>query len=124
LTGPDPSGCRFIGIVSAAGDTGLFHLAGYNASKHAALGIIRGLAADLAGTGVTAVAVSPGSTDTSMLRRTAELYDVSTDELASHQLLRRVLAPEEVAATVSHCASVLGGAALNGGVVKVDGGFR
>lgn len=124
LAGPDPSGCRFVAVVSAAGDTGLFHLAGYNASKHAALGIVRGLAADLAGTGVTAVAVSPGSTDTAMLRRTAELYDVTTDELASHQLLGRVLTPAEVAATVAHCASVVGGAALNGGVVRADGGFR
>ncbi len=124
LAGPDPSGCRFVAVVSAAGDTGLFHLSGYNASKHAALGIVRGLAADLVGTGVTAVAVSPGSTDTAMLRRTAELYDVTTDELASHQLIGRTLSPEELAATIVHCASVLGGAALNGGVVKADGGFR
>lgn len=124
LAGPAPSGCRFVAVVSAAGDTGLFHLAGYNASKHAALGIVRGLAADLVGTGVTAVAVSPGSTETAMLRRTAELYDVTTDELASHQLLGRPLAPEELAATVAHCASALGGAALNGSVVKADGGFR
>lgn len=123
LAGPAPSECRVVAVVSAAGDTGLFHLSAYNASKHAALGMVRGLAADLVGTGVTAVAVSPGSTDTAMLRRTAELYGVTTDELASHQLLRRTLAPEELAATIAHCCSVLGGAALNGSVIKADGGF-
>ncbi len=124
LAGPDPAGCRFVAVVSAADHTGLFHLAAYNASKHAALGIVRGLAADLAGTGVTASAVSPGSTRTAMLDRTAELYGVTTDELVAHQLLARPLAPEEVAASIAHCCSPLGGAALNGGVVRADGGFR
>jgi SDR family mycofactocin-dependent oxidoreductase len=123
LAGPDPSGCRFVAITSAAGHRGLFHLAGYNAVKHAVVGIVRGLAADLVGTGVTAVAVSPGATDTAMLRETAELYpDATVDDLVSHQLLRRPLTPDEVAATVALCASVEG-ASLNGSVVHSEGGF-
>ena len=76
LAGPDPSGCRFVALASAAGSRGLFHLAAYNAAKHAVVGLVRGLAADLAGTGVTACAVSPGSTDTAMLAATADLYAV------------------------------------------------
>ena len=122
LGGPDPSGCRFVAIASAAGSHGLLHLAAYNAAKHAVVGIVRGLAADLVGTGVTAVAVSPGSTGTAMLTRTAALYDTTTEDLASHQLLRRALEPSEVAATVAFCCS-RAGAALNGGVVAADGGF-
>ena len=123
LDGPDPSGCRFVAVASAAGDRGLFRLAAYTAAKHAVVGMVRGLAADLVGTGVTAVAVSPGATDTPMLAATAALYDgATTDDLASHQLLRRALAPEEVAATVALCCS-REGAALNGGVVAADGGF-
>ena len=39
-----------------------------------------------------------------------------------HQLLRRPLDPDEIAATVSLCCSPAG-AALNGGVVAADGGF-
>ncbi len=79
LAGPDPGGCRFVAVASAAGERGLFQLAGYTASKHAVVGIVRGLAADLVGTGVTAVAVVPGSTDTPMLAATADLYDTTPE---------------------------------------------
>jgi len=122
LAGPSPQGCRFVAIASAAGSHGLFRLTGYTAAKHAVVGLVRGLAADLVGTGVSAVAVSPGSTSTSMLRATADIYGVTTAELAGHQLLRRELDPDEVAATVALCCSV-DGAALNGSVVHADGGF-
>ena len=122
LAGPDPSGCRFVAVASAAGSTGLFRLAGYTAVKHAVVGIVRGLAADLVGTGVTAVAVSPGSTRTPMLDQTAAIYGTSVDDLAQHQLLQRPLEPDEVAATIAFCCS-REGAALNGSVVAADGGF-
>ncbi|MEP9382635.1 mycofactocin-coupled SDR family oxidoreductase [Nocardioides sp. KR10-350] len=124
LTGPDPSGCRYVAVASAAGTHGLFHLAAYNAAKHAVVGIVRGLAADLVGTGVTAVAVSPGATATPMLAETAALYpDADVGELASHQLLRRPLQPDEIASTIAYCCS-RDGAVLNGSVVHADGGFR
>ncbi len=122
LAGPDPRGCRFVGIASVAATSGLFHLSAYNMSKHAVAGLIRGLAADLAGTGVTATAVSPGSTDTVMLKATADLYNVSTDDLIQHQGLRRVLDPDEIAAVVAFCCS-REAAALNGSIVNADGGF-
>ncbi len=122
LAGPDPSGCRFVAVASAAATHGLFRLAAYNATKHAVVGIVRGLAADLGGTGVTASAVSPGSTDTEMLRATAALYDVSTAELVSHQLIRRAIEPDEIAAVIAFCASRPGGV-VNGTVVDADGGF-
>jgi SDR family mycofactocin-dependent oxidoreductase len=123
LEGPDPSGARFVAIASAAGVHGLFHLAAYNAAKHAVVGMVRGLAADLVGTGVTACAVSPGSTRTPMLTATADLYQLrDVDDFADSQLLRRVLEPDEVAATVVFCCS-REGAVLNGGVVHADGGF-
>ena len=119
LGGPDPAGCRFVAIASSAGSQGLFHLAGYTAVKHAVIGLVRGLAADLVGTGVTAVAVSPGATRTRMLDATARLYglDDPTD-LAAHQPSHRVHEPEEVAATIVHCCSVAGGV-LNGSVVEL-----
>lgn len=122
LAGPDPSGCRFVAVASAAGTRGLFHLAAYNAAKHAVVGIVKGLAADLVGTGVTAAAVSPGSTDTEMLAATAALYDVPVADLAGHQLLRRLLDPSEVAAAIAFCASPAGGV-VNGTVLHADGGF-
>lgn len=123
LAGPEPGGCRFVAIASAAAHQGLFGLAGYNAAKHAVVGIVKGLAADLVATGVTAVAVSPGSTRTPMLEATAGLYGLPDPEVfASHQLLRRLLDPDEVAATIAFCCS-REAAALNGSVVHADGGF-
>jgi NAD(P)-dependent dehydrogenase (short-subunit alcohol dehydrogenase family) len=124
LNASEPTRCRFVAVASAAGERGLFHLAGYAARKHAVIGIVRGLAADLVGTGVTAVAVSPGATDTDMLTATAALYDDINDpsELGNHQRLRRMLEPHEIAATIGFCCSVEG-AALNGSVVRAEGGF-
>ncbi|GAB3077791.1 mycofactocin-coupled SDR family oxidoreductase [Nocardioides zeae] len=126
LASPEPHLARFVGIASAAGEHGLFGLAAYTAVKHAVVGIVRGLAADLAGTGVAAIAVSPGATRTPMLEATAALYGLAgedgVDELARHQGLRRALEPAEVADVVALCCSPAG-AALHGSVVNADGGF-
>jgi SDR family mycofactocin-dependent oxidoreductase len=124
LDGPDPAGCRFVAVASAAGSYGLFNLAAYTTAKHAVVGLVKGLAADLVATGVTAVAVSPGSTRTDMLGATADLYGVPDPQVfTSNQLLRRLLEPDEVAATIAFCCSPDGGV-LNGSVVHADGGFR
>lgn len=123
LAGPDPGGCRFVAIASAAATHGLFKLAGYNMAKHAVVGMVKGLAADLEGTGVAASVVSPGSTRTDMLQHTAGLYGVDVGDLVGHQLIGRVIEPDEVAAAVLFCCSIEG-AVVNGSVVNADGGFR
>ncbi|WP_235545783.1 mycofactocin-coupled SDR family oxidoreductase [Phycicoccus sp. Soil802] len=124
LGGPNPSGGRFVAVASAAGTRGLYRLGGYGMAKHAVVGLVKGLAADLVGTGVTAAAVSPGSTRTAMLSASADLYDLnSPDQLAAHQLLKRLLDPEEVAAAIAFCCS-LEGAVVNGSVLHADGGFH
>ena len=122
LAGPRPQVCRFVAVASVAGDRGLFRLAAYTAAKHAVVGIVKALAADLVGTGVTASAVSPGSTDTDMLHATAALYDVPVDDLIQHQLIRRAIDPAEIAAAIAFCASPAGGV-VNGTVLHADGGF-
>lgn len=122
LAGPDPSGCRFVAVASTAAHQGLFGLAAYTVAKHGVVGLVKGLAADLAGTGVTAAAVSPGSTRTPMLEVTADLYGLPDAEaFSSHQLLRRLLEPEEVAAAIAFCCS-REGAVVNGSVLHADGG--
>lgn len=123
LNAPEPENARFVAVASVAGSHGLFHLAAYNAAKHAVIGLMKGLAADLVGTGVTACAVSPGSTVTRMLDATAALYDLDdTSEFASSQGLRRLLTPAEIAETIVFCCSPAG-AVLNGSDVSADGGF-
>ncbi|WP_063008438.1 mycofactocin-coupled SDR family oxidoreductase [Nocardia kruczakiae] len=119
---PEPNG-RFIALASAAAHHGMWHLSGYNAAKHAVVGLIKGLAHDLRGTGITATAVSPGSTRTALLTETARLYHLDTvDDFASHQLLDRILEPDEVAATIAWLCTPES-AAVTGSVVHADGGF-
>ena len=123
LDGPNPAGCRFVAVASAAAHQGLFGLGAYVAAKHAVVGIVKGLAADLVGTGVTACAVSPGSTRTPMLDATADIYGLpDAEQFAEHQLLRRLLDPEEIAATLAFCCS-REAAVLNGSVIRATGGF-
>lgn len=123
LRQPPPRRGRFVAVASAAAHRGLQHLTAYVASKHAVVGLVRGLAADLRGTGITATAVSPGSTRTPMLAATATLYGLETVEpLADRHLLERVLEPEEVADVVRWLCSPRAGA-VTGSVVHADGGF-
>jgi SDR family mycofactocin-dependent oxidoreductase len=123
LRRPKPRSGRFVGIASAAGHRGMWHLAAYITAKHAVVGLILGLAADLRGTGVTAMAVSPGSTRTPMLSATAELYGLAgPEELSHHQLVERLLEPSEVAAAICWLCSEQS-SAMTGSVLHADGGL-
>jgi SDR family mycofactocin-dependent oxidoreductase len=123
LARPEPRTGRFVAIASAAAHHGLWHLAPYCAVKHGVVGLVRGLAADLRGTGVTATAVSPGSTDTAMLAATAALYGLATPaEFSVHQLVDRLVEPAEVAAAVCWLCQPESGA-VTGTVLHADGGF-
>lgn len=123
LARPEPRTGRFVAIASVAAHHGLWRLSAYTATKHAVVGLIRGLATDLRGTGVTATAVSPGSTRTPMLDATAAIYGLaSIEEFAAHQLTGKLLEPDEVAAAVAWLCSAEAGA-VTGSVLRPDGGF-
>jgi SDR family mycofactocin-dependent oxidoreductase len=119
----EPRAGRFLAVASTAATRGLPMLAAYCAAKAGVTGLVRGLAVELAGTGVTANAVSPGSTDTAILAESARLYGLDdAQSFAAQQPLRRLLRPEEVAAVLAFLAGP-GGAAMTGAVVPVDGGL-
>jgi NAD(P)-dependent dehydrogenase (short-subunit alcohol dehydrogenase family) len=112
----------FVVITSAAGERGLWHLAAYCLVKHAVVGLVRGLAADLAGTHVVACGVAPGSTDTDMLRATAAIYGLDdVGPLVERQHGARPLDPDEVAAVVE--AATFAGPAVHGAILSAQGGF-
>ena len=74
-------------------------------------------------TRITANAVSPGSTRTDMLARTAELYDLTgTDAFAYRAPLERLLEPAEIAGMVGYLCSAAA-AGITGAVLAVDGGL-
>ena len=74
LRRPEPRNGRFLAVASAAATRGLPMLAAYCAAKAGVAGFIRALAVELRGTGITANAVSPGSTATPILDESARLY--------------------------------------------------
>ena len=123
LQAAKPRQGRIVAVSSTAGVLGLPRLSAYSASKHAVIGFTRSLAADLAGSGITANVVCPGSTRGPMLDASAAVYDLpSTDEFASHHLVQRLLEPAEPAALIAWlCGEASSG--LTGAVLPVDGGM-
>jgi SDR family mycofactocin-dependent oxidoreductase len=123
LRRPVPRSGRFLAVASAAATRGLPMLAAYCAAKAGVTGLIRALAAELAGSGVTANAVSPGSTDTPILAQSAQLYGLpGAADFARQQPLGRLIDPAEVAAVLAFLASPAS-SAMTGSCVPVDGGL-
>jgi SDR family mycofactocin-dependent oxidoreductase len=120
--GPRANG-RIVAVASAAGSMGLRRLAAYSAAKHAVVGLIRGVAMDLAEYGVTANAVSPGSTRTAILEASAAVYGLdSGEEFAAQQPIGRLLDPGEIAAAITWLCSPAS-SAITGANLAVDGGM-
>ncbi|MCU1600812.1 MAG: short-chain dehydrogenase/reductase [Frankiales bacterium] len=123
LRRPAPRSGRFVAVSSAAATRGLPMLSAYCAAKAGVNGLIRGLAAELRGTGITASCVSPGSTRTPVLEESARLYGLADAEhFARQQPLERLLEPEEVAAALVWLASEQS-SGVTGADVAVDGGL-
>jgi SDR family mycofactocin-dependent oxidoreductase len=123
LRRPEPRSGRFLAVASAAATSGMPMIAAYCAAKAGVAGLIRALGAELGGTGVTANAVSPGSTDTAMLAESARLYGLADpSSFAGQQPHGRLLDPAEIAAVLAFLAGQ-GSSAMTGSVIPVDGGL-
>lgn len=120
---------RIVTIASTAGLVGAPYTAAYTAAKHAAVGLMRTVAAEVAGTGVTANAVCPTFVRTDMTARTVERIADRTGKstvdseaaVAALSPLGRLLEPDEVAFAVAFLAAPEA-AAVNGQTIVLDGG--
>jgi SDR family mycofactocin-dependent oxidoreductase len=123
LRRPEPRTGRFVAVASTAATRGLPMLAAYCAAKAGVVGLVKALAIELRGTGVTANAVSPGSTQTAILEETARLYALDTSEsFARQQTIERLIEPAEVAEMIAWVASA-GSGAVTGADLAIDGGL-
>ncbi|MGO9196433.1 MAG: mycofactocin-coupled SDR family oxidoreductase [Acidimicrobiales bacterium] len=123
LRRPVPRRGRVVAVASAGAVVGLPQLAAYVASKHAVVGLIRSVAAELGPEGVTANVIAPGSTRTEMLTASAAVYGLAAaDEFAVHHLDPRLLDPEEIAEAVAWLCSP-GSSGVTGAVLPVDAGM-
>ncbi len=120
---------RIITVASVASHVGSPYTGAYTASKHAVLGLMRVVASEVAGSGVTANAVCPAYVDTPMTDATVANIGVRTGRdpaAARHTLatmvpLGRLIAPSEVAHVVAFLAHPDSGA-INGQSIVIDGG--
>lgn len=91
----------------------------YAASKAATLGLVRGLARELAPHGITVNAVAPGTANTAMPRQ--HRSEESMQERGARVPLGRIAEPEDIANTVAFLASDAA-AYITGQTLVVNGG--
>src|SRR5262249_43477937 len=98
----------------------------YGTTKAALLGLSRGVAESLAGSGVTVNAFVPGPTRTerigSALAADADAAADAQELVERESLLRRFNTPDEVGSLVTFLASDAS-AGITGSSLRVDGGF-
>lgn len=114
-------GGRVVNIASDAARIGSAGEAVYSATKGGVISLTRSLARELARHQVTVNCVSPGPTDTPMLRAWATANPGILDKLTRSVPLRRLGTPEDIASMVAFLASEQA-SYITGQVISVSGG--
>jgi NAD(P)-dependent dehydrogenase (short-subunit alcohol dehydrogenase family) len=120
---------RVVMVASTAGHVGYRYSSAYTASKHALVGLVRAVAVEVAGGGVTVNAVCPSFIRTPLTERSvARIVELTgrtaadaEAALAKSSPVGRLLEPDEVAFAVAFLAAPEA-AAINGQTIVIDGG--
>lgn len=87
---------RIVNVTSISGTIGTPGASAYNASKWGLVGLTKCLAEELRPHGVQCVAVSPGSVDTEMLRKTPFRPEMTPDDVARVVAFAALDAPDAI----------------------------
>ena len=118
---------RIITVASVNGRLGSFHGAAYAASKHGVLGLMRSLAMETAGTGITVNSICPGPVKTLMNDKRIE-YDAKRlgRDLTEHEKsltpIGGRLVPEDIAPMAVYLAAEEA-KMITGQAYNIDGGL-
>jgi 3-hydroxybutyrate dehydrogenase len=122
---------RFVVIASAHALAASPFKSAYVSAKHGVLGLVKTLALEGAGDGITAVAVCPGYVRTPLVERQiadqAKAHDLPEDRVLEEVILaphavKRLIEPEEVADAVAYVLGP-GGRAMTGVPLTMDLGW-
>lgn len=125
-----PAG-RFIVIASVHGLVASPYKAAYVSAKHGVLGLVKTLALEGAGLGITATAVCPGYVRTPLVEKQiadqARVHGLSEEDVIEQVILaphavKELIEPDEVAEVVAFLASPAG-RAFTGAPVTMDQGW-
>jgi acetoacetyl-CoA reductase/3-oxoacyl-[acyl-carrier protein] reductase len=108
---------RIVNIASMNGQVGAFGQANYSAAKGGVFAFTRTAAVELARSGITVNAVSPGYTETDMFAKVPA--DIQA-QIKARIPLRRFAQPEEIAKAVLYL--VADGDYVTGQQINVNGG--
>lgn len=97
------------------------YVTGYSAAKSAFLGLIRGLATELAPSGVRVNGIAPGWIDTPMLRKAIEGDDERKNKILGRTPMKCFGKPEDIGNAACYLSSPAA-SFVNGHVLIVDGG--
>lgn len=123
------AGGRLIAMASTASLKGGPNIPAYAAAKHGVLGLVRSVALDVAGRGITCNAICPGFVDTPLGQGAVDAVqarfnltrEAALAEVVSDNPMKRMIDPAEVVAAAIFLASP-GASMVNGHALSVSGG--
>nr|CEL21351.1 Dehydrogenases with different specificities (related to short-chain alcohol dehydrogenases) [Kibdelosporangium sp. MJ126-NF4] len=111
-----------VNTASISAEVGFATIAPYNSSKHAVASLTKVAALEYAARNIRINAFAPGAVDTPMLRRAAEAFGMTYEQIAQGYPIKRIVRAEEMAGVVMFLASPAA-SAIVGTDLDASGGY-